>query len=140
MLSREKSFYAFIAVFCLAGYAWLFYNLLIVRHLHDGSFAGVCLFKHMTSLPCPSCGSTQSVILLLQGRFLDALYRNPMGFIIISGLAVVPPWIACDFLLKSNTLHAFYLRMESMIRTRWVTISAIILILANWVWNIIKGV
>jgi hypothetical protein len=140
MLSREKSFYVFIAVFCLAGYAWLFYNLIIVRHLHGGAFTGVCLFKHVTSIPCPSCGSTQSVIFLLQGRFLDALYWNPLGFVAIAGLALVPPWVTYDFFSRRHSLHAFFLRMESMIRTRWVAITAIILILANWVWNIIKGV
>jgi hypothetical protein len=39
----------------------------------------LCLFKRVTGLPCPFCGTGRGIILLLQGRPLDALASNPFS-------------------------------------------------------------
>lgn len=42
------------------------------------SFAPDCVFKGLTGLPCPTCGSTRSVVHLAHGDILSALAMNPL--------------------------------------------------------------
>jgi hypothetical protein len=100
---------------------------------------GICLFKQVTDVPCPSCGSTRSVLSVLHGDFAGALLWNPFGIIILGILLVCPLWILFDVLFKRDSLHHFYLRTELFLKRKWVAIPAILLVLLNWIWNILKG-
>ncbi len=42
------------------------------------SFAPDCVFKGLTGIPCPTCGSTRSVVHLAHGDILSALAMNPL--------------------------------------------------------------
>jgi hypothetical protein len=100
---------------------------------------GVCLFKHATTLPCPSCGSTRSVLHILHGDPGRALYWNPLGFILLIGLIIAPVWIAHDLLRRKNSLHISFRRMEIWLKKWWIALPAVILVLSNWIWNVVKG-
>ena len=39
-----------------------------------------CALRRLTGIPCPSCGMTRSLDWFAQGRLLDALLVNPIGF------------------------------------------------------------
>jgi uncharacterized membrane protein YfcA len=43
----------------------------------------LCLFRNLTGLPCPFCGTTRSVGSILQGNLDAALAFNPLGFFVI---------------------------------------------------------
>jgi len=76
----------------------------------------------------------------MNGDLAGGLYWNPLGYFIFAVLLIVPFWIAYDLVLKKSTLiHSFQL-FENTLRRRWVAIPAIVLILVNWVWNIVKAV
>jgi hypothetical protein len=128
-----------MVIFCLAGYAWVLYNVQAILSLSDDTVAGVCLIKHATSVPCPSCGSTKSVMAILQGQFRDAFFWNPMGFLLLPGLVLAPFWLSYDLILRKDTLLKSFRKAESIIRRRWVAIPAVLLFIANWIWNITKG-
>ena len=137
-LSRKR-FYVSFSLACAAGYVWLF----LTRRLKPeevGTSYDVCLIHHFAHIPCPACGSTRSVLALMNGDLAGGLYWNPIGLLIFSALIISPLWIACDLLLKKDTLlRSFYL-FEDTLRRRWVAVPAIALILANWIWNIWKNV
>ncbi len=38
----------------------------------------LCLFRRVTGVPCPTCGTTRSVLAGLKGHFADAVLYNPM--------------------------------------------------------------
>lgn len=136
MKLTKNKLYAFLFLACLVGYSWLFINY----RMDEGSNSlGVCLVKHVTTIPCPSCGSTRSVLAILKGNFSEALFLNPIGFIIFNILLIAPLWIAFDMLFRKDTLFAFYNRMEDVLKRKVVFIPAILLILGNWIWNIYKG-
>ena len=59
--------------------------LAAVRLLPLASFAPVCAFRHLTGIPCPTCGSTRSVVFLAHGDIAAAFTMNPLaaaGFLI----------------------------------------------------------
>jgi hypothetical protein len=137
-LTRNR-FNLFISLAVLAGYGWL---ALVSRFKPEdvGVKFDVCLIRHFIHIPCPSCGSTRSVLALMHGDLAGGLYWNPLGFLILAVLLILPFWIGYDMLLQKDTLFKFFGLFENTLRRRWVAISAIALILVNWAWNIVKGV
>lgn len=134
-MTRNK-LYTFISVLSLLGYAWLGYQTYSEKQ--SSSIGQICMFKATTTLPCPSCGSTRSVIAIFQGNLLQALYFNPLGLIIVIGLLILPLWIISDVLLKKDSFFKFYIQFEKWVVKKPMAISLITIILLNWVWNIYK--
>lgn len=131
-MSRNK-LYSIFGSLTAAGYAWLLLNT-----LPDSSDTSVCVFKNVTGVPCPSCGSTRSAVLILNGDLTGGAMTNPLGFIVILALAVVPLWLLKDVLLKQNSFYKFYIRAEHLLRKKHIGLPSIALILINWIWNVFK--
>jgi len=134
-MSRNK-LYALLSAACAAGYIWLFiaYN----RTILNGVEPGVCLFKRITSIPCASCGSTRSVLSLIDGDVWGALRWNPFGFILMVILVIFPIWMLYDVIRHEATLFNAYKNSERFLERKWIALAAILIVLLNWVWNIYK--
>ena len=135
-LSRSK-LYSILFVSCLAGYVWLY--IAITVNLTEKKSVEVCLMKHATNIPCPSCGSTRSVVSLIHGEFIDALLINPLGYIVATIMLMMPIWILIDLVYKKETLYKLYQKMEVYLKKPQFAIPLIVLIIINWIWNITKG-
>ncbi|WP_318349878.1 DUF2752 domain-containing protein [Aquipluma nitroreducens] len=129
--------YVLVSTACATGYIWLFINY--HRNISESIEPGVCLFKRITGIPCPSCGSTRSVLSILKGDFVGALFWNPFGVIIMSILILAPLWILYDIVLRKDSLLQVYNRSEIFLRQKWIAIPLILLVILNWIWNIYKG-
>ena len=135
-----KNFYLILFLSCLLGYGWLFLNSRLNFGAETGEDGvGICPIKIVTGYPCPSCGSTRSVMHIFQGDFIIALKTNPIGFILFSGLILSPPWMLFDFVTRKKSLYTFYLKVEEFVRIKAVAVILIILVAANWIWNFYKG-
>ena len=136
MSTNCNKLYALLLICCMAGYIWLYINK--QNNTTQKQTVEVCLIKHTTNIPCPSCGSTRSVILLSKGKFIDALRTNPLGYIIAIIMVLTPIWIFIDFITKKKTLLEFYKKTERHLKQPKFAVPLIILVIINWVWNIIK--
>ena len=95
-----------------------------------------CPFKFVTGLPCPGCGGTRAVMALLHGQILEAIYLNPLSVLLVVLAIIAPLWLFIDCYRGTNSL-------SRVMHSPWPTPVAIIIaliILANWIWNIVKGV
>jgi hypothetical protein len=137
MAFERNKFYTFLLLLCVAGYGWLFYALMADPLEHAS--VEVCLFKHITNIPCPSCGSTRALLLLIHGEVWKSLAMNPLGVIIAGMLSVTPLWILFDLAAGKQTLPVFYKRMEVFLVKPGIAAPLIVLVLINWIWNIVKG-
>lgn len=137
MASNRNKLYLFLMLVSLAGYFWILFNLKATKHEIPGM--NVCLFKHLTSIPCPSCGTTRSVMFLLQARFSEAFFSNPLGFLMLPFLVLIPPWIALDWLRHQSSLYGLYHKAELIVQKKAIVWLLVILILINWIWNIVKN-
>lgn len=135
-LYRNK-LYSIIFTACLAGYIWLY--LVFSKNLTDNKSFEVCLIKQITNIPCPSCGSTRSIISIIKGDYIGSLYINPMGIIIGIIMLLSPIWIIIDLTMRMNTLYVFYQKIEAYIQRQKVAIALILIAVVNWIWNISKG-
>jgi hypothetical protein len=133
-LTRNR-LYGLLATISAAGYGWIYYSLksAVESDMH------ACLFKKVAGIPCPSCGSTRSVISLMQGDIVQAVLWNPMGLILLISMALIPLWIAYDLFNKKRTLFVAYRKAELFFSRKRFAIPALVLLLANWMWNIYKG-
>lgn len=91
-----------------------------------------CPLRHITGLPCPTCGSTRSGILLSQFKILEAFLTNPLFVLVCFGVTI---WA-----MTALVLHIIRRRMrlvrfnESKPVIRILLIGAIIV---NWIYLII---
>lgn len=135
-LSR-RGLYSILSLSCIMGYMWIYFGLKV--HSSEINAMGVCFFKHATQLPCPSCGSTRSVLAILNGNFFDAIHINPLGFVIASILLLSPLWILFDLSTKKETLLKLYCKLENLLKHPKIAVPLVLLIIINWIWNIKKG-
>ncbi len=47
----------------------------------------LCLFHRLTTLPCPTCGSTRGTLSILHGEFVAGWAKNPMLFTLMLAAA-----------------------------------------------------
>ena len=100
----------------------------------------VCLLKKTTGYPCPSCGTSRSVMSLLQHQnWWQAAQWNPMGYVVAALMLVLPPWLIFDVVIGRQSLFITYRKIEFWLKKPWLAGPLIVLVLANWIWNIIKG-
>ncbi len=135
---KRNKLYTILALTLAAGYVWLLIGF-HANYFEKENPAEVCLIKHTTNVPCPSCGSSRSVVTLMHGDFLGSLYLNPFGLVIALIMAITPFWLAFDLITGKSTLLHFYHRTEKWLRKPALAIPLIALVLMNWIWNITKG-
>lgn len=133
----KQKLYITLFIACMAGYGWLYLN---AGHPPEALHAvGVCPVKYITTLPCPSCGSTRSVLQLLEGNFTTAFLLNPFGYLILLLMVMLPVWIVTDLVTRRQSLYLVYTRTETYLKQAQYAIPLIALVLVNWIWNITKG-
>ena len=136
---KPKGVYTLFVLLTLAGYVWVLFNLNDPYGSANERY-GFCLFKKTTSIPCPACGSTRSLIEILHGNLNIAFQTNPLGFIALLFLLIMPFWLLTDLVSRKRTLSVFYMKAEKIIRKKYVASLLILIVLANWIWNIYKGI
>ena len=132
-MTRNKLYFLLFIV-CFTGFIYFFYN----NQSLQSETVHVCIFKNVTGYPCPSCGTTRAVMLLLKGKITASLLMNPFGIIVLLLMVLMPIWILADVVLKRDTFFNFYTKTEVLIRTRWLAVFLIMLVAFNWIWNIYK--
>lgn len=137
MIRNRNKLYTLLLMTSVAGYSWLYYNL--ANNANEDSSVTVCLFKKLTTIPCPSCGTTRSIVLLTKGDLHAALLVNPLGYLAAFLLLIIPFWIGFDSIRSSSTLFVFYQKIETQLKKRTIAIPLLVLVLVNWIWNITKG-
>lgn len=122
--------YGTIWLIAIAGIAWL---LLVPEFpVHT------CIFKQATGLPCPSCGSTRSVQALLHGHWLQIFRYNPLGIITFIMVMAGAIWSVADVFRGSQSLYLNIQQWLAFIRQPLVAWCLVLILLANWAWNIAK--
>ncbi|MFZ6012620.1 MAG: DUF2752 domain-containing protein [Bacteroidota bacterium] len=135
-MRTNKKIYWILLILSLAGYTWIGFQWGDDPH---GDTTTLCMFKNISGLPCPSCGITRSVLLILHGDVAEAMLMNPLGFIAILLLILIPVWIVRDLIASSDSLASTFLLAEQKIKTKkHFYLPLIAVLIVNWGWNIIK--
>lgn len=83
-----------------------------------------CLFKLVTSLPCPTCGTTRGLAAIANGQIGRAFGFNPLVFTATFGFACI---------LATRVIFARNIQLVLVKRERRLALAvAIVLVLINW--------
>lgn len=137
-MQTKNQLYSFVLILISFGFLWLGFHFIQWNPIQEIGYE-VCLFKKITSFPCPSCGSTRAVFSIIKGDFLNAMYLNPLGYLIIVGMLIIPPWILMDLIKKKSSFFNFYQKIIKKISDPKIYIPLILLIIINWIWNLTKN-
>ncbi len=92
------------------------------------SFAPDCVFKGLTGIPCPTCGSTRSVMHLSHGNMLSAFAMNPLTtlclisavlYFIYSLMSVAFHLPRISFLLTDNERNVMRAGVVMLLLVQW---------------------
>ncbi len=134
----KRKLYTILAGLSLAGYIWIGWNF--IEGLEHFAVPSVCLFKEVTGLPCPSCGTTRSLLLLMHGQFRESFMMNPFGMMLAFAIVVIPLWIMADVFSDGDSFYRRYTRMERLFtHNKLLAACAAAIVALNWFWNISKG-
>ena len=133
-MSKNK-LYSFIFIACFFGLTYLFYK----TTYSESTPLSFCVIKNATGYSCPSCGTTRAIQLLIKNNWMASLQMNPFGIVVVILMVVLPLWIVFDTITKKETFFKSYKKAEAVIRTKWLAVFLIVLVLLNWIWNLKKG-
>lgn len=136
---KDNRFYPFAVLAVFTGYAWVLLNI-VINHSSQITSPGLCIFKSVTGIPCPSCGSTRSVLSIIDGNFHQAMLHNPIGFILALTLIILPLWLIYDSVTGKRSMQNFYNRAEFYLKKKALIVPFIVIILTIWTWNIFKDI
>jgi hypothetical protein len=135
----KKQLYSIILILSFIAIAWISAHLISWNSESKMSFE-VCYFKKTTGFACPSCGSTRAAVSIFKGDFKEALFWNPLGYLLALIVVVLPPWILVDILLKKSSFYVFFQKSIQKIKKPKVFIMLICFWILNWIWNLIKNI
>lgn len=98
-----------------------------------------CIVKHVTGIPCPSCGTTRAILATLDGDVWHAFQINPLGPLVVAALLIAVPMLVMDLWSQQSRLESVYQRTVALVRVPRVALPLVALVFANWAWNISKG-
>ncbi|MFN4249138.1 MAG: DUF2752 domain-containing protein [Flavipsychrobacter sp.] len=129
-------FYLLTTSLLIGGWIWLLYNL-YNSHITDGHT--LCFIKNVTGYPCPACGTTNSVEAILSGSYQRALSVNPLGYIALLALVLLPVIIGIDLMSGKRMVYSMYTNFDKTMKQRPILLFIIfLLLLINWIWNLYK--
>lgn len=113
-------------VYCVA-ILWLIVNA--ISH----KCVSVCVFKTITSFPCPACGTTRGMAFLFQGHVFDALKCNLNLLFIVPFAVLYPVCLLSDKLFRTHYVIHYYLRLRLLLNKKQVFLSFVLFEIMVWI-------
>lgn len=107
--------------------------LIAARFLPIGSMLFPCPFFAITGIPCPTCGTTRSILHLSSGHILSALGMNPLMTLLVFFLLL---WFIFSIISIAMSLPRPWIVLSPTEGTV-VRILIVLLLLLNWAYLII---
>nr|WP_319399683.1 DUF2752 domain-containing protein [uncultured Carboxylicivirga sp.] len=96
------------------------------------SHESICLFKKVSSIPCPGCGMGRSTWMLIHGHLSQSLFYHPLGILFNVFMLGAVMQAAIDVFRNDDKLIRFLQRKWPL----WSLIVLVIVIMLVWGRNI----
>ena len=116
MLTRKRI--SLILIFLIFAVGWIFYQFPPQHY----SFYPTCIFKNITGLSCPGCGSQRAFHELLHFNLKNAFYYNPIFIILL-------PYGVILILFRFTSLQKNFPKIYQILTARSLLFLILIVIL-----------
>jgi hypothetical protein len=130
----RRQLYFLVLFIGFAGQIWIVYSYKKLERQEEAF--NTCIFKWVTGIPCPSCGTIHSIVAILHGDPEKALKENPLGFAGILMVAIIPFWILADMVFGMESFYRAYLRTNIFLKKKPVLSGLLFIILALWIFKL----
>lgn len=131
---QDRKFYIILTLLMLLGYFWIAFHFVS----ESNTEFTVCLFKRVTTIPCPACGTSSSVLSIISGDYLYAAQLNPLGYLVSFGLLLLPFWLGYDLISRKKSFYMASKKFDKLFGNKKVFFILGTVVVLNWVWNIYK--
>ena len=122
--------YFIYIVLIIVGYSLLY----IVDDINILHHQTICIFRSITGYPCPGCGMGHAMLALFHGHVAGALWYNPLSIPLLTATVLSVGWMIRDIFRNKES---FMPSMKKKVCLP-VGIAIAVIILAVWIWNLIK--
>ena len=105
-------------------------SLAAARFLPVLNFAPTCVFKGLTGVPCPTCGSTRAIVRFTHGDLAGSLLMNPLVF---SALIAALIFFAYSIVTLTGNIPRLSVALSERGKNL-ARISVVMLFLTNWLY------
>ncbi len=98
-----------------------------------------CPSKLLWHIPCPGCGTTRALLLILKGDILEGISLNPNSIIAVVYLAVFPFLLLIDAIFQVHSVYDLYLFVNKVLSIKWVFVFILLFEFAVWIHNVWSG-
>ncbi len=134
MIAKKNRLYLITGIICFFGILWLGF----LHFFHTE--VTLCPVKNLTGYPCPSCGSSRAIDAFLHGNIREAFRSNPLGILSLFIAVSIICLILVDLISKKDYYFRVYRAAEEFLKkNKLISVLLILLLIANWIWNIKKG-
>jgi hypothetical protein len=98
-----------------------------------------CLFKTLTTIPCPACGLTRAFIFAAHFNIPAAISMNILFLPLALGAAAYLSCAVKDAFSKEPDGNSALKRFNALLNKKWVIALAATLMLTSWAYNITRG-
>ena len=93
-------------------------------------FLRPCVFRSLTGIPCPTCGTTRATAAFLDGHLMAAFAANPLasaaGLLFVVGAPMATLWAILRWPVPTLPTPL----------PRWMRIGGVLLLIVNWLYVI----
>jgi uncharacterized protein DUF2752 len=125
-LAPKETDFEFLFLFVSCGFAASCYFYLALGMPWPG-----CWVRHLTGIPCPTCGATRCALSLAHGDPLGAWRHNPLIFVCYGGTFLLNLYAAAVLLFRFPRLRLAHLPAKVK---RALSALVIVALAANWIY------
>lgn len=124
-LNSKHIIYAGLAV---TGLIWLAVNLVM-----QSDVPTVCITRQLAGVPCPTCGVTDSVVALLNGKPGESMSTNAFGPLVLILMIAAGIFVVRNVVVKQLTFSDAISEMEVLlVRRKKLVYILLISLFINW--------
>jgi hypothetical protein len=131
VIAKERFYTIAFRFWLLASIAlvlgWFFRDFLLAQ-------TSLCLFKSVSGIECPSCGSTRSVLAFLSGEIWLSLRYNLLGFLFGVLMLALPLLWFVEKVFKRVLIYALYVWLSIKFKRRRFLWFAVVLVVIYWIY------
>jgi hypothetical protein len=92
-----------------------------------------CIFRSLTDVPCPTCGTTRAATAFFEGDLLAAFAANPLaamgGCLFVVGAPLATLWAVSRWPIPQLTKSSL----------GWTRVCVLLLVVVNWLYVIVSS-